>query len=1169
MRPQKERKRKAILWYFAACGRPFGPDFRPNPADRLPSASQRVEFTQHTAARVGISSRGEDVRLYLGIDVGTVSAKWALIGPRERIEALQAKAGGPVAEVYPFPDAPERAIAVSQYRRIQGRPLEATISLLSELFDHLAVDEIGGAIVTGSAAKLVGGALGIPVENEFKAAAVGVGTLYPEVTNIFEMGGENSKFIHISNESGTIGIVDYQTNGDCAAGTGSFMDQQSTRLRFQIEGVGDIVRAAERTPKIAGRCSVFAKSDMIHAQQKGYKPEEVLKGLCESVARNFKSNIARGRSVRGKTAFIGGVALNRGVASSLARIFELNEHDFFIPREGVHIAAIGAAIICGGQRKSFEAGTGMQGHAATGVERGFDAAALKVRLAEFKPQAASEFPAWKRLTRHRVRFLRDRVDRYSFEGRTLPVDTYLGIDIGSVSTNLTLIDDEGLVIKEIYLRTQARPIEIVHQGLQEIAREVGDKVRVRGVGTTGSGRELIGELIGADSIIDEITAHKTGASFIGDRMIGKSVDTIFEIGGQDAKFISIDEGIVTDFTMNEACAAGTGSFLEEQAEKLDVNIVDEFASLAFSSGRPLRLGERCTVYMEQDVSAYMKKGAAKNDIIAGLAYSVVQNYLNRVVRGRKIGQVIFFQGGTAYNDAVAAAFSEVLGQEIIVPPYNGVIGAIGASLLVCEKVKALGVETMFRGFDLTSIDYKLREFTCQGCTNYCDIQEFNVEGNKTYWGDKCSDRYRKRAKVPRKPVIPNLMKLYGELLERDAIPLVEKKLGVRIDTSAPRGRDERGSGTAKAGRRRGGHGAGRKVGGGAAAAVRKPRIGIARSMYFYDRYPFWGTYLRALGMDIVLSPKTNKKIAHQGIEAAVAEPCFPIQVAHGHIAALLEENVDHILTPNVIDAESDISETKSYMCPWGQTLPFVLRHTPMLEGKEPLIVAPIVHFRQGEAFVERELWDFARSFGVSRARHRLAVRAGYLAQQMFREECEAAGREALDILDKSGEAGIILVGRPYNVIDKEANLDVPGKLRDYYGMNVIPIFFLPLDGIGIRDINENMFWNFGRKILQTARLAAQKHNLHLIYITNFKCGPDSYVKHYTAGAAVRPYLTLQFDGHSNDAGVMTRCEAYLDSKGVLRWWNKGEKASKAAPSTFRECRTRDREPSPQPSGTSA
>jgi len=1091
------------------------------------------------------------MKFFLGMDVGTVSAKWALIGARDRIEALKARANSPVAEVYAYSDDPTKAIAVSSYSRIQGRPLEASVKLLAELFEHVSVDEIGGAIVTGSAAKLVGSALGLPTENEFKAAAVGVGTLYRDVINIFEMGGENSKFIHISNNDGTIGIVDYQTNGDCAAGTGSFMDQQSTRLRYEIENVGDIVLAAERTPKIAGRCSVFAKSDMIHAQQKGYKPDEVLKGLCESVARNFKSNIARGKSVHGKTAFIGGVALNKGVAKSLKHIFELEDKDFFVPKEGVYVAAIGAAITSGGGN-----GAGTSGAAAkrNSHETAFDAAVLKERLASFAPQAASEFPALRRLTRDRVQFLRDRVHQYSFDGRKLPVDAYLGIDIGSVSTNLTLIDDDGAVIKEIYLRTQARPIEIVHQGLQEIEREVGDKVRVCGVGTTGSGRELIGELIGADSIVDEITAHKTGAAFIGDAMIGKKVDTIFEIGGQDAKFISIADGIVVDFTMNEACAAGTGSFLEEQAEKLDVKIVNEFADRAFTSERPLRLGERCTVYMEQDVSAYMKKGAAKNDIIAGLAYSVVQNYLNRVVRGRKIGSVIFFQGGTAYNDAVAAAFSEVLGKEIIVPPYNGVIGAIGASLLVREKVRALGIESTFRGYDLTAINYKLREFTCQGCTNYCDIQEFNVEGNKTYWGDKCSDRYRKRAKVPRKPVVPDLMALYNKLLERDYIPLVEKKLGGSIDLSPPegwQGRDDEGTDDSQA-----------------APRGSRPRIGVARSMYFYDRHPFWGTYLRALGAEIVLSPKTNKKIAHQGIEAAVAEPCFPIQVAHGHILALLEQGIDGIFTPNVVDGETDAPEVKSYMCPWGQTLPFVLKQAPLLEGKEALMMSPLVHFRQGERFVEKELWQFGKRFGVSRRRHRRAVAAGFAAEQIFREELEAAGREALDILEKSGEAGVILVGRPYNVIDKEANLDVPGKLRDYYGMNVIPIFFLPLEGIGIRDIVDNMFWNFGRKILQTARLAAQKENLHLIYITNFKCGPDSYVKHYSSAAAVRPYLTLQFDGHSNDAGVMTRCEAYLDSKGVLRWWKKADEGSKAARSISRECRMKEPEPSRQPSDIS-
>jgi predicted CoA-substrate-specific enzyme activase len=1053
----------------------------------------------------------------IGIDIGTVSAKLAAIGPAERIEALAGGSDAPLGEVFQNPTEPGEAIALSRYVRIQGQPLEAASELLGELFEHLDPADVSGVMATGSAGKLIGKTLDFHFENEFKTAAAAVGTLHPGVENIFEMGGENSKYIKLSSDGGAIGIIDYETNGDCAAGTGSFMDQQASRLRFDIEEVGDLVLSTKRTPKIAGRCSVFAKSDMIHAQQKGYKPNEVLKGLCTAVARNFKSNIARGKKVHGKTAFIGGVALNKGVAEALRATFELTEEEIFIPDHAVYMGAIGAALTAG--------------------TKDFEAAPLFENVHAKKSHMKTKFPSWKRLRRDHVQFLRDKIHDFSFEGRKLPIDAYLGIDVGSVSTNLVLIDDEGRVIREIYLRTQARPIEVVHAGLQELEASVGDRIRIKGVGTTGSGRELIGELVGADTINDEITAHKTGASFIGERLIGKKVDTIFEIGGQDSKYICIEDDIVVDFTMNEACAAGTGSFLEEQAEKLDINIIDEFAERALSSEHPLRLGERCTVYMEQDVSAYMKKGAAKNDIIAGLAYSVVQNYLNRVVRGRKIGKVIFFQGGTAYNDSVAAAFSEVLGTEIIVPPHNGVIGAIGSALLVREKVQALGIATVFRGYDLKSVDYKIREFTCNGCTNYCDIQEFTVEGNRTYWGDKCSDRYRKAAKVPRKPVLPDLFGLYMELLERDWVPVVKEHFSMEIDTAW------RGKGL-------------------------RPKIGYPRSMYYYDRYPFWRAYLRALGMEVVTSPPTNKRISNLGIEAAVAEPCFPIQVAHGHLISLLDSGVDRVLVPNVIDSETDQPDVNSYVCPWGQTLPFVLRRIPPLEGREDFIAAPIVHFREGEKFVEKELWNFAKPYLVGRRRHRRAVRAGYLAQELFREELDKAGRKALDTLRETGETGIIMVGRPYNVMDPEVNLNVPAKLRDFYGINVIPIFLLPLEGIGIRDIVSNMFWNFGRKILQAARLASQSENLHLIFITNFKCGPDSYVKHYTGRAAERPYLTLQFDGHGNDAGIMTRCEAYLDSKGVLRWWKKGGEASGTERSTSPGCPTAEREPSLRHSGTS-
>jgi predicted CoA-substrate-specific enzyme activase len=694
------------------------------------------------------------------------------------------------------------------------------------------------------------------------------------------------------------------------------------------------------------------------------------------------------------------------------------------------------------------------------------------------------------LSLQNVVLLRDRVRAVQLPERGAGQAAYLGIDIGSVSTNLVVLNDAGEVLHEIYVRTQGRPIEVVSAGLRTIAKALGDRIRIAGVGTTGSGRELIGELVGADTINDEITAHTTGAMHVSRTLLGESVDTIFEIGGQDAKFIAIENGVVVDFAMNEACAAGTGSFLEEQAERLGVPIKGEFSRLAFQSGSPVRLGERCTVFMEQDVNTWQQRGAGKADLVAGLAYSVALNYLNRVVRGRRIGAAIYFQGGTAYNDAVAAAFAGLLGKWIVVPPHNGVIGAIGMALLAREKVLGTGKATTFRGFDLGSVRYTLREFVCKACSNVCDMQEFTVEGVKTYWGDKCSDKFRKRSRTERKPVIPDVM----------------------------------------AWRRR------RLLDGYAGPVGSGPKVGVPQAMTFHDRFPFWRVFLEELGCAVVLSDETNRKIAHDGIDLTVAEPCYPIRVAHGHVKDLLDKGVDWLLLPNMLNAEATPDAVESQMCPWAQTLPFVVRSVPRLGGVRERILAPTVHFRLGEAHVARELVPLGRALGAGVRPTLRAVARALAAQRAFQTDLEAAGREALATLESTGDPGIVLVGRSYNVHDRAVNLDVPGKLRDYYGINVIPLDCLPLHSEDIRDVNDNMYWHSGRRILASGRLVARFPNLHIISLTNFKCGPDSYIRHFLGEACGKPFLSLQFDGHSNDAGVLTRCEAYLDSKGMLRWW---------------------------------
>jgi predicted CoA-substrate-specific enzyme activase len=1056
---------------------------------------------------------------YVGIDIGAVSATAALlitgddVHPATDGDALRAVPGCPAGRLY-----------VTPYRRTHGRPIAAATELLEEVISAVGADNVSGVSLTGSGSRLAAGKLEAAVVNEFKALAAGVAAAGVDAQTVFEMGGEASKYLRLEcHDDGTCGIVDYATNGDCAAGTGSFLDQQAGRLKFTIENVGPASLSAERTAQIAGRCSVFAKSDMIHAQQKGYSPQEVLSGLCDAVARNFRAAVVRSHPVEPPVALVGGVAANDAVVRSMRSAFELDGSQLFVPENYAHLPAIGAA--------------------ATAARTG-DAADLShmSELRSASDSAAGEgFPTTPPLRMDRVILLRDRIQPYEPPFGDEPIDAYLGLDVGSVSTNLVVIDEAGQVVTEIYLRTQGRPIEVVSGALKQIEAEWGDRLNIRGVGTTGSGRELIGILVGADTINDEITAHKTGATFIGHKMLdGRVPDTIFEIGGQDSKYISLQDGVVVDFTMNDACAAGTGSFLEERAEELGIAIKDEFAELALSSEAPIRLGERCTVFMERDVNSYLQKGAETPELVAGLAYSVVYNYINRVVRGRKIGDDIYFQGGTAYNDAVAAAFAAVCDKDIIVPPHNGVMGAIGAALLARDKMNAElppeevtapapaaaasagegGAEgsylaeadrdpatrtSRFRGYDLSRVNYTLREFTCKGCSNHCQIQEFTVEGEKTYWGDKCSSRYRKQAKSARKPVVDDLLEVRRELL-LDASALPEPPADA-------------------------------------------PAVGIPMCMFAYDQLPFWRTLLAHCGLRTELSGTTNKEIITLGGETAVAEPCFPIIVAHGHVRRLAErDDVDLVLAPNIVSMQTRWMETESHLCPWHQTLPFVCRQAPGIRPFAEKLLSPTVHFREGRKFVSRELQRYLHErLGTGRRLVARAVERAYDAQDRFRQKLLAAGREALAALERTGEMGIVLVGRPYNIHDAGVNLSVGSKLRKTYGVNVIPMDFLPVEDVDIREINENMYWTLGARILAAAKIVSEHDNLHIIHVTNFKCGPDSFIKHFIRPASGgKPFLSIQFDAHSNDAGIMTRCEAYLDSKGILRPWRSQQPAAATA-----------------------
>jgi predicted nucleotide-binding protein (sugar kinase/HSP70/actin superfamily) len=372
------------------------------------------------------------------------------------------------------------------------------------------------------------------------------------------------------------------------------------------------------------------------------------------------------------------------------------------------------------------------------------------------------------------------------------------------------------------------------------------------------------------------------------------------------------------------------------------------------------------------------------------------------------------------------------------------------------------------------------------------MQEIRIEGVNSYWGDKCSDRYRKAVETGMKPVIEDLPAL------RNA----------RIDALA----DDFRPGA-------------------------RGTVGFPRAMYFFEHFPYWKALFETCGFGVKVSPRTDRAIAREGFERTVAEPCYPIQVAHGHVAALLREGVDYMFIPNVINAETDHTHTESHFCPWGQTLPFVVAAVPQWEeelGRK--LLAPTMRFRDSEKHQVDDLFAVLGPLGVPRKQIREGLHAGRAAQAGFSRFLQEKGAEAVRALEAADAHAVVLLGRPYNLYDRDINLDVPAKLRSRYGVNVLPIDFLPVDDLDIRDLHDNMFWNYGRKLIAAARWCRGRSRFHVVYVTNFKCGPDSFVRHFIPSAAESPYLALQFDGHGNDAGYMTRCEAYLDSKGVLRWW---------------------------------
>ena len=894
-----------------------------------------------------------------------------------------------------------------------------------------------------------------PVIASVEAAAL----LKASCRNIISIGCESFYLIRLD-EAGN--YVEHVMNSDCASGTGSFIDQQAERLGFSTEELADKAAAfTGKSPSIATRCAVFAKSDIIHAQAQGYAREAIATGLCEGVARSVLANTVRGREIAGGLLFIGGMAANTKIVREMESSLGLT---VTVPENAQSINAVGAASLADHPWELSKSLISRMG-----------------RVRSVRPALDTDmahYPAFEGLTNYEV----DGIEVALYQRPEQKCDTYIGIDVGSTSTKAVLTDKEGAILAGLYGRTQGDPVDAVTRLFAQIKVLFNEvTLTICGVATTGSGRELIKEVVGADLAINEITAHAKGATFL-----DPEVDTIIEIGGQDAKFTLLKEGVVKHAVMNYVCAAGTGSFIEEQAKRLHMTL-PEISEIVEGAKAPFT-SDRCTVYMERDLTIFLSEGWKKTEIMAAVLHSVRDNYLSKVVGKSTPGKRVYFQGATARNKALVACFERELGQEVLVSKFCHLTGALGCA--VALKEASLDATTF------TGIDFSCTIATeiCELCTNKCELRIYTVGEKKSAWGLKCGRDYNAK-KMGTKENVSSLEKRFKTIFKTE-----DQKTD------------------------------GRKT------------IGIPETLFMVEYTPLFKDLFQRLGLNVVVEKSTPRKLAH-GMKLINADFCTPMALTHGMVAALDRDDVDFIFLPSLISEQNLLKTlpmeepfgtktTDSYFCYYSSYAATIINNLPGIDFNGRLL-HPTIRMNNvtDEVIGERLAADLAEALELP---EEAIVHAFIDAKKTFAEKTKTwVTQGEKQLATPSNKPKILLLGRPYALFDKRVNLGIPARLESM-GFDIVSqsMMALTADPKDLPDHLANMHWYFGQQILLALDAVRKNPSLYPIFLTCFRCSPDAYLMNHIKDAMEKmgkPYLILQLDEHGSDVGYLTRIEAAMDT----------------------------------------
>lgn len=938
-----------------------------------------------------------DNLFHIGIDIGSTTVKFVILDKNKNI-------------------------IHSRYERHYSDIRKTVEEILDSYYDEFKLAKVTVSI-TGSGGMAIANSLGIKFVQEVIAGTKAIEVFLPRTDVAIELGGEDAKITYFK------GGIEQRMNGTCAGGTGSFIDQMAALLQTDATGLNDLAKNHKTIYPIAARCGVFAKTDVQPLLNQGAAKEDIAASVLQAVVIQTISGLACGRPIKGNVAFLGGpLHFLSELRNRFIETLELKDDEIIFPENSQVFIALGASLY------SIE-------------EKSIEFLELRNKIKNIDVSTLSEsqtlrplFATEEELVEFTKRHEKSSVHRKDIS--EIKGNVFLGIDAGSTTTKVTLIDEDSNIVFTHYGSNGGSPLNSSMEVLKKLYTILPEGVKIVNSAVTGYGEELLKSGLRIDiGEIETVAHYKAAAHF------QPGVDFILDIGGQDMKCIKIKDGVIDSIMLNEACSAGCGSFLETFAKSLGMDIKD-FAKKALSSKRPVDLGSKCTVFMNSRVKQAQKEGADVSDVSAGLSYSVVKNALFKVIKVRnpkELGEKIVVQGGTFYNDAVLRSFELLSEREVIRPDIAGIMGAFGAALIAKERYKE-GYETrILNKEELDGFSSKSSMTRCGICSNKCllTINKFS-NGERHVSGNRCE---RGAGKHIKNNNIPNLYKeKYDRLFSYEPLKVEEAKRGT---------------------------------------------IGIPRVLNMYENYPFWFTFFTNLGFRVEISDKSSKKVYEQGIETIPSESvCYPGKLVHGHIINLIDKGIKNIFYPSIIHEKKERENADNHFnCPIVISYPEVIKNNvDRLREENINFIKPFLPLHHKKRLKER-LFEELTNFNISKHEIEEAVDKAWDEQSNFKNEIRKKGEEILKYIKDNNIKGIVLSGRPYH-IDPEINHGM-AELINSLGMAVLTedsIAHLGNLNTPLRVVDQ---WAYHSRLYSAANYVANNDDLEIVQLNSFGCGIDS------------------------------------------------------------------------------